>query len=365
MKILHCIPSMGGGGAERQLCYMVEQMSKENIDVHVLYFQDGENTKRLNISGATIHHMSCFNNYDPSIILKIVRIIRKIDPHLVQTWIPQIDILAGIASILTRKPFILSERASSLAYGNSWKNRLRINIGKRASAIVANSKEGINYWTDKITKPVLKVIRNGIPFNEILHAPKVLLPIMKVDDTHEIILFAGRYDQQKNLYNLLTALKDVLKKREKAVAILFGDGPQKESLINFKEKSEARDQIIISGYTSELWNWFKVASIFVSVSYFEGTPNTVLEAAAAKCPVVVSDIPEHGEILDEGSSYFVSVDDANGIADGIIKALSNPGESQVRAENAYKKIQKWSIKSMSDEHISFYKTLLNQKKVLT
>ena len=359
MRILHCIPSMGGGGAERQLCYMVEQMSRDGLDVHVAYFQDGPNVKRLNLSGAKIHHLTCINNYDPTIIYKIIKTTKKIHPQIIQTWIPQIDILAGISSILTKTPFIVSERVSSLAYGKGWKNRLRNAIGRRADAIIANSKEGINYWADKVKKPVLKIIANGIPFDEIINAKKISLPLMQIDESNEIIIFAGRYDKQKNLFNLLTALYQVLNERNKAVAIFFGDGPQKESLIDYKKKYEVRDRIKICDYSDKLWNWFKAADVFVSVSDFEGNQNTVLEAIASKCPVVISDIPEHKEILEEDSSYFVPVSDTKAIAKGIVKALSDPDEAQRKAQNAYNKIKDRSIESVANEYIRFYHTLLN------
>ncbi len=114
-------------------------------------------------------------------------------------------------------------------------------------------------------------------------------------------------------------------------------------------------------YTSELWSWFKVSNVFVSVSNYEGNPNTVLEAVASKCPAVISDIPEHREILDENSSYFVPVSDTKAIADGIIKALSDPDEAQRKAENAYNKIKTWSTETVADKYIEFYQKLLNQK----
>lgn len=361
IKILHCIPSMGGGGAERQLCYMANQMSQTGLDVHVAYFQDGPNIQRLNLSRANVHRLACLNNYDPMIIYRLVKLIREIHPDIVQTWIPQIDILAGISSILTKAPFIISERASSLAYGNSWKDKLRIAIGKRADAIIANSNQGMDYWFDIIDKPMTTVIRNGIPFDEILHAPKLVLPSMQIDATNEVILFAGRYDQQKNLFNLLAALNQVLKTRDKAVAILFGNGPQKESLINLKDKYEVRDRIKILDYTRELWNWLKVADVFVSVSYFEGNPNTVLEAIASRCPVVISDIPEHREILNEDSSYFVPVSDTSAIAASIARVLDRPDEAKRKIENAFISVQDWSIESVAEKYTYFYNMLLNTK----
>ena len=353
---------MGGGGAERQLCYLAEQMPLKGIDFHVAYFNEGPNSKRLYNSDAVVHKLSCRSNYDPMIIYKIAKITRKINPHIIQTWIPQIDILASLSSVFLKFPLILSERNSSLAYSGGWKDRLRISAGKRADAIIANSKEGINYWTDKVKRSLLTVIPNGIPFDEILQTPKASLSSMQIDESNEIIIFPGSYyDRQKNLFNLLKALQIVLHERHKAVAVFFGDGPQKEDIINIKEKYEVRDRIKIMDYTSELWSWFKVSNVFVSVSNYEGNPNTVLEAVASKCPAVISDIPEHREILDENSSYFVPVSDTKAIADGIIKALSDPDEAQRKAENAYNKIKTWSTETVADKYIEFYQKLLNQK----
>jgi len=353
---------MGGGGAERQLCYLAEQMPLKGVDFHVAYFSDGPNSKRLRNSNAVVHKLSCRSNYDPMIIYKIGKITRRINPHLIQTWIPQIDILAGLSSVFLKIPFIVSERNTSLAYGGGWKNRLRIAAGRNASAIIANSKGGIDYWRDKVKKPQLTVIPNGIPIDEILQTPAISSSSMQIDESNEIIIFAGRfYDRQKNVFNLLKALNLVLQKRRKAIAVFFGDGPQKAALIRLKDNFAVSDRIKLMDYTHELWNWFKAANVFVSVSNYEGNPNAVLEAVASRCPVVISDIPEHREILDEDSSCLVPVSDTKAIADGIIKTLSNPDETQRKTENAYNKIRAWSSEVVADKHIEFYHKVIKHK----
>jgi glycosyltransferase involved in cell wall biosynthesis len=58
-----------------------------------------------------------------------------------------------------------------------------------------------------------------------------------------------------------------------------------------------------------LWDLMSCADAFVSLSRFEGCPNAVLEAMACGCPVVVSDIPAHREMLDESSARFADPDD--------------------------------------------------------
>ena len=117
--------------------------------------------------------------------------------------------------------------------------------------------------------------------------------------------FAVKIRGSEQVPRNLEAVRQIIRKgdfsetvKDKAVAIFFGDGPQKKEIINIKEKYEVGDRIKIMDYTSELWSWFKTADVFVSVSHYEGNPNTVLEAVASKCPVVISDIPEHREILE-------------------------------------------------------------------
>ena len=52
MRILHCIPSMLGGGAERQLCYLAAGLVRLGHQVDVVYMLEGPNTARLKASGA-------------------------------------------------------------------------------------------------------------------------------------------------------------------------------------------------------------------------------------------------------------------------------------------------------------------------
>ena len=163
MKILHCIPNMKGGGAERQLTYLCKGLVSDGIEVHVALCDGGANMKRLNDCGAVVHKLSSRHNHDIRVLLQLVKLIKNIRPDIIQTWLRQMDILGGLASIFASVPLVISERNSKMAYYRSWKHCLRALVGKKAAAVIANSEIGKGYWEGKTGDTVRKrVIKNMI-----------------------------------------------------------------------------------------------------------------------------------------------------------------------------------------------------------
>lgn len=359
IKVFHCIPSMGGGGAERQLAYLSHELVNQGHEVHVAYIYDGVNTTRLQESGAVAHKLSVRGNHDPRLFFQLAAIMRKVKPDIIQTWLTQMDIVGGCIAKTMSIPLVVSERCSSLCYAGTWKDKFRIFIGGKASCVVANSESGRNYWVSNGSYPdFVKTIRNGIPFEEINGTTLSDLGAYGVHPDTEVIVFAGRYSAQKNLQNLMQALKKVLNNRPKANAFLFGDGPLKNDLLATQKQFDFGNRLQIMGFSSDLWGIFKRANVFVSVSHCEGVPNTVLEAVVCRCPAVLSDIPEHREFLSDDAAYFVSVRSPSAIANQILKVLSDTNEAKLKTQRAYREISNWSVEFMTQEYINLYRNIV-------
>jgi glycosyltransferase involved in cell wall biosynthesis len=358
LRVLHCIPTLGGGGAERQVAYLSEQMTRIGASVHIACLRRGPNFERVQKSGVILHELMCRNNYDPWILWQLVQMMHKVRPDLVQTWLPQMDVLGGLAAILNGIPFMMSERSCSKAYIGTWKDRLRLIVGRRAVAIIANSESGKRYWQSLSHSRTIKVIRNGIPFSEIQRSCRAADEVTGVGAPTEVILWAGRYSAEKNPLMLLKAVRQVLTERVNAVVILFGEGPLKDDLIAMANQYGLQGRIRIEDFNPQLWSWMKRANLFVSTSLFEGSPNAVLEAAAAGCPIVLSDIPEHRELLHDDSAFFVSPSDPTAVAQGMITSLRDPEKAERKAGLAYEELSRWSVESVAAEYIRLYSAAL-------
>jgi len=121
-------------------------------------------------------------------------------------------------------------------------------------------------------------------------------------------------------------------------------------------------RVFLPGYVPQPWAWMKKADMFVSVSLFEGMPNTVMEAMACGCPLVVSDIPQHREILDDDTAMFVSPEDPADIASGIDRLLGNPEEARRKALRAKERASEWSIPAMAERYERVYLEILGAAK---
>jgi len=353
MRILNIIPSLSGGGAESQLGYLAPELVRMGHEVYIVYINDGPYKPEL--PGVVLYKLKASSNYDPYLLWQLFRLIHRIKPDIIHTWILQMDILGGILARLYRIPWIIREPSSNIAYTWTLKHHLRVLIGSGASAIVSNSLGGDKYWETKLPTSCRYVIANGLPLPEI-DSTLPYLPINLEKSNAPIVLYVGRMIKSKNLKTLLEVFA-TLKNKTKIVGILCGDGPQRTELEVLRHNLNLDLNVHITGYLppTHIWALMKQASVFVSLSKYEGCPNTIMEAMACGCPLVISDISAHREILDDDCALFTDKSNIKQIASTIMKVFQNENASRVRSAIARQKAQVWSISEMSKKYEIIYK----------
>jgi glycosyltransferase involved in cell wall biosynthesis len=360
VRVLHCIPSMDGGGAERQLTYLVAELQRLGVDTHVALVSRGPNWSRLIATGAAVHQLPARSPHDPFLLPRLFKTMRSVDPDVVQVWLRQMDILAGFAALLLRKPLVVTERASRAAYPLSVKHLVRLRVGSFASAVVANSEEGERYWRGRINRRGRScIISNAVPVAEIASTP----PVQDiVAGERRLVLFAGRMEPQKNLEVLLPALLMTLDGNDFDM-VFCGEGSLKSRIGEWIDRNGLGRRARVLGYTPMLWGLMKRASVLVSPAWFEGTPNVVLEAMACRCPLVVSDIPEHREFLDESSALFARPSSSAEIASAIRTVLTDPDAARIRANAAFARLERFDPPGIARQYLELYRTILREPRV--
>lgn len=355
-RVLHCIATLGGGGAERQLCYLVKGLVGRGWDVHVAILKGGVNYERLRESGATIHILSSRSNYDFKIFYQLIKIIKSENPSLIQCWQHPFDFFGCISALCTGKRFMSVERTSPGRYANSLKGLLRLFVVQFSSAVVSNSVDGKIFWQKRLIKNIPNiVIPNIIPFDE--------LPGNRTTNSNYIIA-VGRLSEEKNFERLIEAMQIVNESLKQFQLFIYGTGP---GHLKLKEAISSRgldNVVLLKGYKENVWECILNAQLFVSVSLFEGMPNAVLEAAALGTPMLLSKISAHQMSFNDEAATFVDPNDGEGMALRIKHILENPGPAQEKANIAKIAVQPFSQKIVTESYINIYNQVIQNDRII-
>ncbi|MDO8487469.1 MAG: glycosyltransferase family 4 protein [Candidatus Curtissbacteria bacterium] len=175
------------------------------------------------------------------------------------------------------------------------------------------------------------------------------------------LLFVGRLHPQKNLPNLFRAINIVKKDIPNIKLIIVGDGEQKESLKKIAKDLGLTSNISFKGETQgqELIRFYKSSSAFILPSIYEGQPLTLLEAWAAKLPVIVTATGDLPYLVRDGYNGYLIKNhkDAQGIASQIKKALSSKNLEDL-GQNGYNLVTRdFSWEKSAQKTLEVYESL--------
>jgi len=376
MKILYCIPNLKHGGAERQTSYLAAELARRGHDVHVASRASGPNLERIHAAGAVWH---CLGKHDIGnsgkyasrirsmgaalvALWKLVALIRKIRPDIVQTILAPMDILGGSAALLTRTPWVLKESSAAILYTNYRRYWLRFAFGTLADALISNSAHGREYWRKAHIENHLYVIPNAVPIEEI-QAAKSNHDSFNFRPDDKVVLYAGRIDIGKNVEGLISALAQI-RDLVRFKAVICGDGTRRRDVETMAEHFGIANRVLFTGYVDHLWELMNSADAFVSLSRCEGSPNVVLEAMACECPLVISDIPGHREILDDQDALFVKLDEPAETARAILATLTDVAAARARANLAFAKVaSRPSLEAAANLYEKAYTRILEERAI--
>jgi glycosyltransferase involved in cell wall biosynthesis len=170
-----------------------------------------------------------------------------------------------------------------------------------------------------------------------LEDAEVLRRRLNIAKDQALVLTVGRLSGEKAQIDLLAALKYLceINPMIKWTLVIVGDGPERGRLAAAARSFGLSGRVIFAGQMSNVHPYYSAADVFVLPSHSEGSPYVLLEAMAAKVPVVataVGGVPEMVE--DEESSLLVPGRDPHAMAAAIARVLGDPKLARKLTANA-------------------------------
>jgi glycosyltransferase involved in cell wall biosynthesis len=144
------------------------------------------------------------------------------------------------------------------------------------------------------------------------------------------LTFIGRLASVKGVPVLFDALKILKASYPDLCLTLIGDGPEREELEDYVRSNDLVDMVEFAGYKSqsEVALALQETDVFVLPSFAEGVPVVLMEAMAAKVPVVATRIAGIPELIEDGvHGRLVPAGDVDSLASAISDLI---GDAKLR-----------------------------------
>lgn len=291
------IAGFGQGGAQKQSILLMNELQKrDDVELHLIYSYEDVNFPDLVQDSIQLHKINIASAYNPRNVVRVGRVLKSISPDIAFSWLHAFDVYTFFSrKFVPNCKWVVAERDSYYPFDPRY--LLRGILCAHADMIVSNSDKGRLYWQEKTATVNLPVVSNilSVKTGQVVYAVK----------GSPTVLYAGRFEAQKNVVNVLRAFIELAKVYPAGRFVLIGSGSLQVTLEKILYESGVSKQIIILPFKKNIADYFETADVFVNVSLHEGMPNTVIENLALSKVVVVSEIDEHTKLLGRDYPFYV------------------------------------------------------------
>jgi GalNAc-alpha-(1->4)-GalNAc-alpha-(1->3)-diNAcBac-PP-undecaprenol alpha-1,4-N-acetyl-D-galactosaminyltransferase len=351
MKILFLISSLNAGGAERVVTLLANYL----VEKHEVVVATLSNDEPFYDLGKSVEHQkldllrpsrNIFQKVVNSLyrLSRIISVIKRVDPDIVVSFMTHTNFLAILASKLTGRPVVVSERITFDFYGEHTNRIKRLIYPFCGALVVQTEKDAKNYsFVSNV-----KVVPNPLDPLEIEEFNKT--------KREKIVLAVGRLDEQKGFKGLITAFSKLDRKDWKL--IIAGDGPEHQKLQNLIEALKLKNVELV-GRKKNIFDLYAKASIFVLSSKKEGFPNVLLEAMACGCAVVSFDCPYGpSEIIENGvNGILVKNQDFEALGNALQRLMDDVELRRRIGDKALKVRDSYSIEKVAAQWMDIFEEI--------
>jgi len=332
-KGIFIINSLAGGGAERVFCKLIRMINDSKSTSYVIHIVLLDKEKEAySIPDNIIIHR--FGGNKLCGIFKLYRLINKINPDFVFSFLMRSNILNIITGVFKQHKVLINERANTNQrirgrFSGLKKYLLKKSYQKADKVICCSQGVKDCLETDYDIKSENLVVINNSYNIEFLEEKSRIKGSFK----EQYIVAIGRLVEAKGFNDLITAFS--LLDSDIRLKIL-GEGPLLNSLKKHAVNSGVSDRVDFQGFVPNPYPIIKASELYILSSYVEGFPNSLAEAMALSRPVIAtncfdgpseildySGMIETGEVINARFGLLINTGDIKAMAQAMSVLIEN------------------------------------------
>ncbi|SFC96680.1 Glycosyltransferase involved in cell wall bisynthesis [Thiohalospira halophila DSM 15071] len=373
-KVLHVITGLNIGGAERALYNILAGGLVERFDSAVLALGDtGAFEERLRGLGIPVHALGMRPGMpNPLSLLHLRRVVRKIQPDLIQGWMYHGNLAASAATAVTSgsSPVVWNVRHSLYDLDDEkrstqWVIRAGRCLSSRPEAVIYNSRlareqhEAFGFASARG-----RVIPNGFEVSAL--GPDADLrarmrQAIGISYGAIVVGHVARFHPMKDHVGFLRASVAVARAVPRVHFLLAGrevyaDNPELTGIV----PAELMGRFHFLGGRDDVPDLMRVMDVFcTSSAWGEAFPNVIGEAMASEVPCVVTDVGDSAEIVGD-TGMVVQPRNEKSLEKALRAMLEKPDEERRAMGKAARSrvVDQYALSAIVDAYSGVYEGLL-------
>ena len=353
--------------------YILQGLREAGFSPLVIYFRGQASRSLFASQGFPVLSLDLstklYKRFNPWPVMKLARLWRRFRPVVihVQRHRPLIYTALALKLLRAQTPLLYTIRLSRLI--RTWNRRLAFKyVSPLVTRVIAVSRGVGEDFLKRTGFPPerLVVIPNGLdprPFD---------LPLTKQEARQIFRLPPGflfgmvaRFRKAKDHKGLIRAFAQIAPRAPEANLALVGDGPLEGELKQLVQEHGLEEKVVFTGRLSpsEIPKVLKAFDVFVHPTFREGMPAAILEAMAARLPIIATDAEGVEDIFETEREIgrLVPKGEVNPLAQAMFELYSLPQEKRkAMGEEAYQRLlEEFTHEKMIQRNVSLYREVLS------
>ena len=352
------------GGAERCLVNLAIGLDRARFEPVVYSLappptpQRAELVRRLEAANVPVHFVGTAKTWQlPLATRRLARLLAAQSPHVLQSFLFHANTVGVLAGRQAGVPHVIT--GIRVSDPRRWRHWIERRLSRRVDRIVCVSESVAEFSRTRGGLPAEKlfVIPNGLDVAAYDAAEPADLSPLGISAERSLIACVGRLDRQKGIDWLLQLTPRFLAELPGHDLLIVGDGPERAALEFQAQQIEPRGRVFFAGWRADVPAILRRSALLVLTSRWEGMPNVLLEAMAARLPVVATRVEGVAEVLGPNAAeQAVTPGDDSAFVRQVV-SLARPADARgagLGQENYRRVAEHFSLAAMIGAYAALY-----------